>query len=364
MAKEYMDPSLLPKDYVPSLSKKDVLVACDEIQKFVEARLKSDLKLLKHPAPLAFESTSKINDDLDGSDAHSAVSFHVSNVARDRGVASTAAEKEEYGLEAEVVQSLANWKRVMLNWYGFEEGRGIFCESTSIRKGYKGDVTHSNVANQWDWELRLSPEQRKVDFLKEIVLKIWKIIKDCERMVEDKFNISPSLPDDIHFVTSEELHATWPQASIHQRETNAVEKWGAVFIIGMGWPMSDGTAPEEIRSPSYDDWNLNGDIIVKHPKTGYRHELSSMGIRVDAESLSKQLDHRDMNHLRDRPYHSAVLNGNLPLSIGGGIGIARLLMLLLQCGHIGEVHVGVWHKDHHDQAKASNISLIPDRLLS
>ncbi|KAJ8607172.1 hypothetical protein CTAYLR_007349 [Chrysophaeum taylorii] len=360
---KYMNAKLLPSGYRPQLSKQSVLIASDAVKRFVEDRLKSDLNLLKHPAPFAFEASSKINDDLDGSDAHKAVRFHISNITRDRGVAPPTTEAEKYGLEAEVVQSLANWKRVMLQWYGLEVGQGLFCESTSIRKGYKGDVTHSNIADQWDWELRIEESQRTIEFLRGIVNKIWRIIKDCEAMVAERFGLEPTLPDKIHFVTSEELHATWPDADIHGREDAAVNKWGAIFILGMGWPMKDGSAPEEIRSPSYDDWLLNGDIIVRHPVTGYRHELTSMGIRVDADALKKQLAHRGMNDLATKPYQAAVIRGDLPFCIGGGIGISRLLMLMLKTGHIGEVQVGVWHKDHHAQAKAAGIDLIPDRIL-
>ena len=359
----YMDPSLLPAKYEPQLEKKKALEAGAAIRRFVEDRLTADFNMVMAPAPLAFESTSKINDDLDGSEAMKAVGFHIANIPRDRGVVKEKEEAEEFGLDAEVVQSLANWKRCMLKFFDFPVGQGLFCASTSIRKGYKGDVTHSNIAEQWDWEVRITKDQRTVEFLKGTVEKIWAIIKDAEKMVTTKFGILPSLPADIKFTDPEELHALWPDADIHTRETNAVNKWGAVFIIGMGWPLKDGSAPEEVRSPSYDDWNLNGDIIVRHPVTGYRHELSSMGIRVNAESMEKQLQHRQMTHLLTKPYHAAVMKNDLPFSMGGGIGISRLIMLLLQTGHIGEVSIGVWHEAHFHQAKASGIDMIPDRII-
>eukprot|EP00635_Sarcinochrysidales_sp_CCMP3193_P012377 CAMPEP_0118891378 /NCGR_PEP_ID=MMETSP1166-20130328/1414_1 /TAXON_ID=1104430 /ORGANISM="Chrysoreinhardia sp, Strain CCMP3193" /LENGTH=371 /DNA_ID=CAMNT_0006830037 /DNA_START=87 /DNA_END=1202 /DNA_ORIENTATION=+ len=361
--KQYMEASLLPSKYEAKLEKKKALEAGAAIRRFVEGRLAKDLRMVMAPAPLAFESSSKINDDLDGSEAMRAVGFHISNVPRDRGVVKEKEEAEEFGVDAEVVQSLANWKRCMLKFFDFPVGEGLFCASTSIRKGYKGDVTHSNVAEQWDWELRISNEQRNKEFLKKIVLKIWAIIKDAERMVTSNYGIPPSLPADLKFTDPEELHGLWPDADVHERETNAVRKWGAIFIVGMGWPLKDGSAPEEVRSPSYDDWNLNGDIIVHHPVTGYRHELSSMGIRVDAETLKAQLQHRNMTDLLQKPYHAAVVKDELPLSIGGGIGISRLVMLLLQTAHVGEVSIGVWHDAHFHQAKQAGIDIIPDRLI-
>jgi aspartate--ammonia ligase len=155
----------------------------------------------------------------------------------------------------------------------------------------------------------------------------------------------------------------YPDLDVHGRENAIVRKHGAVFIIGMGWPMSDGSVAEEIRAPAYDDWNLNGDIMVEHPLTEYRHELSSMGIRVNKESILTQLEHRGRLHEKDLPFNKAVIDDALPHCYGGGIGISRLLMLLLRTGHIGEVHVGLWHDEHFKQAKAAGIDMIPDRIV-
>lgn len=362
---EYMDPGLLPKDYKPVLSRKDAALAADAVKQFIEDRLRRDLNLFKHTSPLAFVHGTGVNDDLDGSEAHKAVLFHVANIPRDRGVVPDGpTEAEKYGFDAEVVSSLAKWKRLMLRRYGCEPGSGLFCESTSIRKGYKGDVTHSNICDQWDWEVAITPEQRTLDTLKATVRTLYRMIKDCEAMVAQRWpGLRPTLPDDIHFVTAEELHAEWPEADIHGREDAAVRRWGAIFIVGMGWPMQDGSAPEEVRAPDYDDWTLNGDIIVKHPATGYRHELSSMGIRVDRAAMEAQLAHRGQSERSSLAYHKAVIDGALPLCMGGGIGISRLLMLLLQRGHVGEVQVGIWHDAHHAQAKAAGLDLIPDRII-
>lgn len=229
----------------------------------------------QHTTPLAFTTNTGVNDDLDGTDSKKAVSFVVPNRAIPRGIKVSPEmmkQKSPYEMECEVVQSLAKWKRVMLDRLDCEVGEGIYCDSTSIRKGYKGDVTHSVIADQWDFEVRINEEDRKVDTLKEYVTKMWKIITDCEDYVLEKYpdiileghpTATKRLPKEITFVTSEELHAMFPTLDVHGRETAAVKRFGAIFIIGMGWPMKDGSPAEEVRSPGYDDWHLNGDIIVE-----------------------------------------------------------------------------------------------------
>jgi aspartate--ammonia ligase len=228
------------------------------------------------------------------------------------------------------------------------------------------------VVDQYDFEIRITRENRTVEQLQTYVRTIYKIITDVEDFILDRFpeillknhpTASWRLPKEITFVTSQELHDMYPDLDVYDRENAAVNKYGAAFIIGMGWPMSDGSAPEEVRSPGYDDWNLNGDISVRHPLTEYRHELSSMGIRVDKESLWKQLEHRGVLQEAKLDYQKAVLADEVPLSYGGGLGISRLLMLLLRTGHIGEVSVGVWHDRHYQQAAAAGIDLIPDRIV-
>lgn len=278
-----------------------------------------------------------------------------------------------YSIDCEVVQSLAKWKRLMLDRLDCPVGQGIYCDSTSIRKGYKGDVTHSAIADQWDFEIRITKEQRNVEQLKVYVRTIWKIITDAEDYILDKYpqilldghpTATMRLPKEITFVTSQQLHDMYPALGVHGRENAAVKQFGAIFIIGMGWPMSDGTVPEEVRSPGYDDWNINGDIMVLHPLTEYRHEISSMGIRVDGKALMRQLEHRGMLQEKDLGFFKALRDEKLPYSYGGGIGISRLLMLLLRTCHIGEVQVGVWHDKHFEQAAEAGMDLIPDRILS
>jgi aspartate--ammonia ligase len=222
------------------------------------------------------------------------------------------------------------------------------------------------VCDQWDWEKVITKEQRNLEFLKDTVRNLWKMITECEASVHaafpGKFDGAKKLPAEITFVTPDEMHERWPGADIHEREDAAVKEWGAIFILGMGWPLKDGSAPEEVRAPDYDDWLMNGDIMVLHPVTGRRHELSSMGIRVDADALVKQCEHRGRNELLEKPFHKALLNNELPLCIGGGIGISRLVMLVTQSAHIGEVQCGVWHPDHVTQAEEAGCKIIPDHM--
>lgn len=319
-----------------------------------------------------------VNDELDGSESKSAVRFTVPNQDIPRGVLpkdlKKLQEKSPYAMDCEIVQSLAKWKRIMLDRLDVPLDEGIYCDSTSIRKGYKGDVTHSVVADQWDYEIHITKEQRTVDTLKSYVETIYKIITDAQDMILEKYPdiLGPMghpttewrLPKEIHFTSPDELHTEFPGMDVHQRETAAVRKYGAIFILGMGWPLSDGSPPEEVRSPGYDDWTMNGDINVMHPLTEYRHELSSMGIRVDKDALLKQLEHRGVMHEAKLDFQKAVIEERLPFSYGGGIGISRLMMLLLRTCHIGEVQVGLWHDEHYKQAMGAGIDMIPDRLLT
>ena len=274
--KQYMPDSILPPPAnrpaisTHRLSRLEVQRAITDVKRFVEARLEADLNLVKHTTPLAFMRGTGVNDDLDGSKSKSAVRFTVPNQDIPRGIQMTEEEllklESPYAMDCEIVQSLAKWKRIMLDRLGVPVGQGIYCDSTSIRKGYKGDVTHSVVADQWDFEVRINKEQRNVEQLKEFVRIIYKIIVDAEDFILEKYpdillpghpSSAWRLPKEITFISAEDLHKEFPDLDIHGREDAAVNKYGAIFIIGMGWPLSDGI-PEEVRSPSYDDWNLNG----------------------------------------------------------------------------------------------------------
>jgi len=379
----YMPDSLLPptrnREAVSTkrLSRMDLQRAITDVKRFIENRLENDLNIIKHTAPLAFMIGTGVNDELDGSESKSAVRFTVPNKYIPRGIIpedeKLKREPNPFKMECEVVQSLAKWKRIMLDRLGCNVGEGIYCDSTSIRKGYKGDVTHSAIADQWDFEIRIHEKDRTIETLKSFVQTLWNIIADCEDYILTKYpqivlqghpTALYRLPKDVTFITSEELHMMYPNLDVHDRESAIVDKYGAVFIMGMGWPMADGSAAEEVRSPGYDDWNLNGDIIVKHPLTEYRHELSSMGIRVNKDSLLSQLKHRGKLDEGNLDYQKAIINGKLPFSYGGGLGISRLLMLLLRTGHIGEVQVGVWHDAHYRQAMEAGLDIIPDRIVN
>jgi aspartate--ammonia ligase len=317
-----------------------------------------------------------VNDDLDGTKSKSAVRFVVPNQDIPRGmkVDEDNLPKSPFEMECEVVQSLAKWKRFMLDRLDCQVGEGFYCDSASIRKGYRGDVTHSVIADQWDFEVRITKEQRTVEKLKEFVRIIYKVITDAEDYILEKYpqilleghpTASFRLPKEIRFITAQELHDEWPNATPHERENNGLKKYKAMFVLGMGWPMqgSGNLDPEEVRSPGYDDWTMNGDILILHPLTEYRHEISSMGIRVDKDSLMKQLEHRDMLYQKDWSFFRAVREERVPFSYGGGLGISRVLMLLLRTAHIGEVQVGLWHDEHYKQAAEFGCDLIPDRII-
>uniref|UniRef100_A0A0G4H585 Aminoacyl-transfer RNA synthetases class-II family profile domain-containing protein n=1 Tax=Chromera velia CCMP2878 TaxID=1169474 RepID=A0A0G4H585_9ALVE len=361
---QYMPGNTLAGNYRPVLRGVERMRGVSEVKRTFAALLSKEFNLLPHVSPLAFVTGTGINDDLDGSELKSSVKFRVPNLkGSKRGIeVDLSTVQETHGFDAEVVQSLAKWKRCLCKKYGLCPGEGLVCDSLSIRKGYFGDPTHSNICDQWDWELVITKEQRTLVFLHSVVRRIWRLVKETEREIRNTFpqlKHCQELPEEIRIITAEDLHATWPEEDVHGRENRAVNKWGAIFIQGMGWPMRDGSPPEEVRAPDYDDWNLNGDIIVQHPVTGYRHELSSMGIRVDSESLPKQLAHRRMEDRLQLPYHSSVMSGEVPLTIGGGIGISRLAMLLLQTGHIGEVQAGVWHPRHVQEAQDAGMDVIP-----
>jgi aspartate--ammonia ligase len=349
-------------------------IAITDLKRFVEMRLEKDLNVIKHTSPMAFLRGTGVNDELDGTESKSAVRFTVPNQDIPRGlVPAISIPKSPYEMECEVVQSLAKWKRIMLGRLNCQVGQGIYCDSTSIRKGYKGDTTHSIIADQWDFEVRIEKEHRTIGHLKNFVKILWKIVVDAEDYIIHKYpqilleghpTSTWRLPKEITFLTSDELHLMFPNMDVHERETAAVRKFKAIFILGMGWPLKDGSPAEEVRSPGYDDWNMNGDILVCHPITEYRHELSSMGIRVDKESLLKQLEHRKfLEKERHLQYFEAVIDERLPFSYGGGIGVSRLLMLLLRTGHIGEVQVGLWHDEHYRQTAEAGIDMIPDRII-
>ena len=286
--------------------------------------LSSALHLRRVTAPLFVQSGQGINDDLSGTEQ--CVSFPVPAL----------------GINCEIVHSLAKWKRLKLWKANIQPGYGIYTDMNAIRAFETPDEIHSIYVDQWDWEKVITPGQRTLDTLRDTVEKIYGALLNTEYLVcEHNPELKPFLPEKIHFITSEELLRLYPALTPKERENKICREYGAVFIIGIGGKLSDGTV-HDLRAADYDDWTLNGDILVWYPVLGQAMELSSMGIRVDAKALHEQLQAAGRTQWETLLYHSLVLNGTLPLTIGGGIGQSRLCMTLLHRRHIGEVQVSVW----------------------
>jgi aspartate--ammonia ligase len=299
--------------------------------------------------------------DRDGS--RTPIQFHISN------------DYNKHPVDAQIVQAATKWKRVALKQFGMKPGEGLCTDMRAVRKDYFLDHDHSCYVDQWDWERAMTADQRSVDFLKGVVQKIWKVLVEAELCAQDLFPQLkdpryPNLPERLTFLHAEEILEKFPDLPRKQRETAILQEYPAVFIVGIGWPLADGY-PHENRAADYDDWvtetksmdgrtmhGLNGDILVWNPVTKRRHELSSMGIRVNAETLRKQLEMSKLLEFLDFPYHQAIINGEIPLSIGGGIGQSRTLMLLLRKAHLGEVSVTVWPKVLKEMCAKKNIFVL------
>jgi aspartate--ammonia ligase len=299
--------------------------------------------------PLIVDVESGVNDLLDRDGSRTPIQFHISN------------DHNKHPVDAQVVQAATKWKRVALKQFGLKAGEGICTDMRAVRKDYFLDHDHSAYVDQWDWEKVITADQRNLEYLKETVGRIWKVIKGAEVYAHEMFpqlgsDKYPSLPDKLTFLHAEDILDKFPDMPRKQREAAILQEYPAVFIIGIGWTLRDGY-PHELRAADYDDWvtetksedgrpmhGLNGDILVWNPITKRRHELSSMGIRVDAETLRKQLEITHQLDLLKLPYHQGIINSDLPLSIGGGIGQSRVQMLLLRKAHLGEVSVTVWPK--------------------
>jgi aspartate--ammonia ligase len=278
-------------------------------------------------------------------------------------------------VDAQVVQAATKWKRVALKQLGLERGQGLCTDMRAVRKDYFLDHDHSAYVDQWDWERAITRDQRNLDYLKETVRRIWKVLKGAEAHVQDLFpclrgDRYADLPDELTFLHAEDILDMYPDLPRKQRETMVLQKYPAVFIAGIGWTLKDGY-PHELRAADYDDWvtettsddgrpmhGLNGDILVWNPVTLRRHELTSMGIRVDAESLRQQLEMTGLLEFLKFPYHQGILRGELPLSIGGGIGQSRTAMLLLKKAHLGEVSVSVWPRILKEMCRRKNIHVL------
>ena len=341
---------IIPKRYRPKLLPDTTEVAIKMIKNAFQERLSKALNLRRVTAPLFVLTGTGINDDLNG--VEHAVSFEITAMDNRR---------------AEVVHSLAKWKRMKLAGYDIAPGYGLYTDMNAIRTFEDLDNLHSLYVDQWDWEQTIRKEDRTLEYLKATVRKIYAAVKETEAIIYEQFpHITPTLPDEIKFLHTEELLQLYPNMTSKQRETEACKKYGAVFIIGIGNPLSNGE-PHDGRAPDYDDWitpndegyvGLNGDIMLWNPVLETAFELSSMGIRVDAESLQKQLKARGCEERKQYKFHQMLLNGELPFSMGGGIGQSRLCMFLLQKAHIGEVQASLWPEAQVEECAKAGIILM------
>ena len=340
---------ILPKDYRSPLDLKQTEHGIKQIKDFFQQSLSSELRLRRVTAPLFVLSGQGINDDLSGWERP--VAFPIKDLQEQR---------------AEIVHSLAKWKRLTLAEYQIEAGYGIYTDMNAIRPDEELDNLHSLYVDQWDWEAVIEKEDRSVDFLQSVVRRIYGVLRQTEYVVYEQFGIKPSLPRDIYFIHSEELRQRYPDLSPKERENEITREYGAVFIMGIGGALADGSK-HDMRAPDYDDWTtigengqqgLNGDIMIWNQVLGQAFELSSMGIRVDKEALLRQLELSDSMDRCQLYFHQRLLNGELPLCIGGGIGQSRLCMLLLRKAHIGEIQASIWPDDMKQTCRQHGINLI------
>ena len=314
-----------PQNYVSKLTVRETEKALKFVKDTFQKKFIDALSLERISAPLFVKSRTGINDDLNG--VERAVRFDI---------------KEQDGITAEIVHSLAKWKRVALAKYGFKPGEGIYTDMNAIRRDDHCDNQHSIYVDQWDWEMVITAEQRKTEFLQEIVKKIVGAICDTLDETKKQFKqIDLELCRDIKFITTQELEDMYPEATPKERESLITKEYKTVFLMCIGGELKSGEKHDG-RAPDYDDWKLNGDILFWDEILGESIELSSMGIRVDGASLRSQLEIADCEDRLNLEYHKGILSGKYPLTIGGGIGQSRLCMLLLQKAHIGEVQVSLW----------------------
>ncbi len=319
--------SYIPKGYKSLLNTRQTQMAIKKVKDFFERDLAIQLDLTRVSAPLFVRTDSGLNDTLSGTERP--VSFDV------RGVEG----------ESEIVHSLAKWKRYALKEYGFGPDEGLYTDMNAIRRDEDTDNVHSFFVDQWDWERIISKEERTVEVLKSTVKKIYAAIRHTEKYIADDYAFAKRLlPEKITFVTTQELEDKYPELTSKERELAAAREHGAIFLMQIGGALKSGK-PHDGRAPDYDDWLLNGDIIVYYEMLDMALELSSMGIRVDEEALLRQLEIRGCPERAELPFHKALLNGELPYTIGGGIGQSRICMFFLQKAHIGEVQASVWDEE-------------------
>ncbi len=355
--------AILPRDYDSLLTPRETQQALYIVKNHIEENLCRELNLMMVSVPLIVDVASGVNDLLDRDGSRTPIQFHISN------------DYDKNPVDAQVVQAATKWKRMALKQFGMQIGEGLCTDMRAVRKDYFLDHDHSAYVDQWDWELAITEDQRNLQFLTEVVKKLWKVIKGAEIHVQSMFpqlktDKYPDLPEKLTFLHAEDILERYPDLPRKQRETAILQEYPAVFIYGIGWPLKDGY-PHEMRAADYDDWvtetvsaegrpmhGLNGDILVWNPVTRRRHELTSMGVRVNAESLKTQLEMADQLNFLNFPYHKAIINNEIPLSIGGGIGQSRTYMSILKKAHLGEVSVTVWPKKLKEMCAAKNIHVL------
>lgn len=336
-----METFIIPKNYHSALNLHDTQVGIKTVKDFFQQNLTQRLNLLRVTAPLFVTPGSGLNDNLNG--VERPVSFGI---------------KEQQDSPAEIVHSLAKWKRFALKKYGFAKGEGLYTDMNAIRRDEETDNIHSIYVDQWDWEKIISKEERNEETLKSIVRDVYKTLKKTEKYMAIQYDyIEEILPKDIFFITTQELEDMFPNFSQKEREYHIAKIKGAVFIMQIGDVLASGEKHDG-RAPDYDDWSLNGDIIVYYPVLDIALELSSMGIRVDEESLRSQLHKAGCPERASLPFQQAILNGELPYTIGGGIGQSRICMFYLRKAHIGEVQASLWPDVTHQIAQENGINLL------
>jgi aspartate--ammonia ligase len=351
----------LPTNYKPILNPKETQIAISEIKNYIEKNLSKELNLIRVECPLIVDKESGMNDYLDRDGSRTPIDFSC-GLGLDKRI------------DAQVVQAATKWKRWALKQFNLKPGEGLYTDMRAVRKDYFLDHDHSSYVDQWDWERVIKAKDRDLEFLKEVVRKLWKVIRGAGMQAEKMFpklaGKYPDFPKELTFLHAEEILDMYPDLPRKQRETAILQKYPAVFIIGIGWTLEDGY-PHEMRAADYDDWviptikkngklmhGLNGDILVWNPVTKRRHELTSMGVRVTKDTLVQQLKITGQEHFLNMPYHKMIMNDEIPLSIGGGIGQSRTYQYLLRKAALGECSVTVWPKNLRDICAEKKIYLL------
>ncbi|MBO4373648.1 MAG: aspartate--ammonia ligase [Lachnospiraceae bacterium] len=330
----------IPEGYKSPLNIKETEMAIKEVKDYFERALAAELNLTRVSAPLFVTPASGLNDNLNGVE---------------RPVGFDIGESGEY---VEIVQSLAKWKRYALKRYGFEHGEGLYTDMTAIRRDEDTDNLHSLYVDQWDWERIINKDERNTATLKKMVSLVYEALKKTERHMYKHYSyFKPMLPEELTFITTQELEDRYPEKTPKERESLSVKEYGAIFLMQIGDLLASGQRHDG-RAPDYDDWSLNGDIIVDYPLLGGAFEISSMGIRVDETALMSQLKKAGCEERAELEFQKALLNGELPYTVGGGIGQSRICMYYLRKAHVGEVQSSVWKKEDMKKAESAGINLL------